>query len=155
METRRRAEKSSVGGLASDLIHPSMQPCRPHLTVHTHSERAFVLLSCWNPGITIKKLLTPCCSLLSVPTPPVCSHPLFCFLHFLISFTDLSLSLGRSCCPSPSLHLPPSFCRHPVLSAVRIKPGSTSPVEYQSDSDAESGTESGSASLSAQSLDAG
>ncbi|XP_034461702.1 Krueppel-like factor 8 isoform X1 [Hippoglossus hippoglossus] len=38
---------------------------------------------------------------------------------------------------------------------VRIKPGSTSPVEYQSDSDAESGTESGSASLSAQSLDAG
>ncbi|XP_029703746.1 zinc finger MYM-type protein 1-like isoform X1 [Takifugu rubripes] len=38
--------------------------------------------------------------------------------------------------------------------SVRIKPGSTSP-EYQSDSDAESGTESGSASLSAQSLDAG
>ncbi|XP_053702785.1 Krueppel-like factor 8 isoform X1 [Synchiropus splendidus] len=38
---------------------------------------------------------------------------------------------------------------------VRIKPGSTSPVEYQSESDAESGTESGSASLSAQSLDAG
>lgn len=36
--------------------------------------------------------------------------------------------------------------------SVRIKPGSTSPVEYQSDSDAESGTESGSAS---QSLDAG
>ncbi|TSP68513.1 Krueppel-like factor 8 [Bagarius yarrelli] len=31
---------------------------------------------------------------------------------------------------------------------VRIKPGSTSPVEYQSESDAESGTESGSASLS-------
>ncbi|XP_069002037.1 Krueppel-like factor 8 isoform X2 [Embiotoca jacksoni] len=39
--------------------------------------------------------------------------------------------------------------------SVRIKPGSTSPVEYHSDSDAESGTESGSASLSAQSLDAG
>ncbi|XP_075958736.1 Krueppel-like factor 8 isoform X2 [Anarhichas minor] len=39
--------------------------------------------------------------------------------------------------------------------SIRIKPGSTSPVEYQSDSDAESGTESGSASLSAQSLDAG
>lgn len=39
--------------------------------------------------------------------------------------------------------------------SVRIKPGSTSPVEYQSDSDAESGTESGSASLSAQSIDAG
>uniref|UniRef100_A0A1A7XF78 Kruppel-like factor 8 n=2 Tax=Iconisemion striatum TaxID=60296 RepID=A0A1A7XF78_9TELE len=39
--------------------------------------------------------------------------------------------------------------------SVRIKPGSTSPVEYQSDSDAESGTESGSASLSVQSLDAG
>ncbi|KAK5858278.1 hypothetical protein PBY51_002431 [Eleginops maclovinus] len=39
--------------------------------------------------------------------------------------------------------------------SVRIKPGSTSPVEFQSDSDAESGTESGSASLSAQSLDAG
>ncbi|XP_056140812.1 Krueppel-like factor 8 isoform X2 [Lampris incognitus] len=39
--------------------------------------------------------------------------------------------------------------------SVRIKPGSTSPVEYQSDSDAESGTESGSASFSAQSLDAG
>ncbi|XP_017284657.1 Krueppel-like factor 8 isoform X2 [Kryptolebias marmoratus] len=38
--------------------------------------------------------------------------------------------------------------------SVRIKPGSTSP-EYQSDSDAESGTESGSASLSAQSLEAG
>ncbi|XP_054612149.1 Krueppel-like factor 8 isoform X2 [Dunckerocampus dactyliophorus] len=38
---------------------------------------------------------------------------------------------------------------------VRIKPGSTSPVEYQSESDAESGTESGSASLSAQSLDTG
>ncbi|XP_077449075.1 Krueppel-like factor 8 [Stigmatopora argus] len=39
--------------------------------------------------------------------------------------------------------------------SVRIKPGSTSPVEYHSESDAESGTESGSASLSAQSLDAG
>uniref|UniRef100_A0A3Q0S4W9 Kruppel like factor 8 n=1 Tax=Amphilophus citrinellus TaxID=61819 RepID=A0A3Q0S4W9_AMPCI len=39
--------------------------------------------------------------------------------------------------------------------SVRIKPGSTSPVEYQSDSDAESGTESGSASISTQSLDAG
>ncbi|XP_030293404.1 Krueppel-like factor 7 [Sparus aurata] len=52
-----------------------------------------------------------------------------------------------------SLSSTPSI--HPVLSAVRIKPGSTSPVEYQSDSDAESGTESGSASLSAQSLDAG
>ncbi|XP_075888100.1 Krueppel-like factor 8 [Nelusetta ayraudi] len=39
--------------------------------------------------------------------------------------------------------------------SVRIKPGSTSPVEYHSDSDAESGTESGSASLSAQSIDAG
>lgn len=38
--------------------------------------------------------------------------------------------------------------------SVRIKPGSTSP-EIHSDSDAESGTESGSASLSAQSLDAG
>nr|XP_057943885.1 Krueppel-like factor 8 isoform X4 [Doryrhamphus excisus] len=38
---------------------------------------------------------------------------------------------------------------------VRIKPGSTSPVEYRSESDAESGTESGSASLSAQSLDTG
>lgn len=37
--------------------------------------------------------------------------------------------------------------------SVRIKPGSTSP-EIHSDSDAESGTESGSASLSAQSLDA-
>uniref|UniRef100_A0A3P9PEP9 Kruppel like factor 8 n=1 Tax=Poecilia reticulata TaxID=8081 RepID=A0A3P9PEP9_POERE len=37
--------------------------------------------------------------------------------------------------------------------SVRIKPGSTSPVEYQSDSDAESGTESGSASLSAQNLE--
>ncbi|KAM9728888.1 LOW QUALITY PROTEIN: Krueppel-like factor 8 [Menidia menidia] len=36
--------------------------------------------------------------------------------------------------------------------SVRIKPGSTSPLEYQSDSDAESGTESGSAS---QSLDTG
>ncbi|KAM9781083.1 Krueppel-like factor 8 [Syngnathus typhle] len=39
--------------------------------------------------------------------------------------------------------------------SVRIKPGSTSPVEYHSDSDVESGTESGSASISAQSLDAG
>ncbi|XP_061606741.1 Krueppel-like factor 8 isoform X1 [Phyllopteryx taeniolatus] len=39
--------------------------------------------------------------------------------------------------------------------SVRIKPGSTSPVEYHSESDAESGTESGSASLSAQSLDTG
>uniref|UniRef100_H3CGG5 Kruppel like factor 8 n=1 Tax=Tetraodon nigroviridis TaxID=99883 RepID=H3CGG5_TETNG len=39
-------------------------------------------------------------------------------------------------------------------SAVRIKPGSTSP-EYQSESDAESGTESETASLRAQSLDAG
>ncbi|CAK6977886.1 Krueppel-like factor 8 isoform X2 [Scomber scombrus] len=39
--------------------------------------------------------------------------------------------------------------------SVRIKPGSTSPVEYQSESDAESGTESGSASLSAQSLYSG
>ncbi|XP_051536838.1 Krueppel-like factor 8 isoform X1 [Myxocyprinus asiaticus] len=36
---------------------------------------------------------------------------------------------------------------------VRIKPGSTSPVEYQSDSDAESGTESGSASFSTQGMD--
>uniref|UniRef100_A0A8C7Z112 Kruppel like factor 8 n=1 Tax=Oryzias sinensis TaxID=183150 RepID=A0A8C7Z112_9TELE len=39
--------------------------------------------------------------------------------------------------------------------SVRIKPGSTSPVEYQTDSEAESGTESRSPSLSAQSLDAG
>lgn len=39
--------------------------------------------------------------------------------------------------------------------SVRIKPGSTSPVEYQSESDAESCTESGSPSISAQSLDAG
>uniref|UniRef100_A0A3Q2QDI8 Kruppel like factor 8 n=1 Tax=Fundulus heteroclitus TaxID=8078 RepID=A0A3Q2QDI8_FUNHE len=39
--------------------------------------------------------------------------------------------------------------------SVRIKPGSTSPVEYQSDSDAESSTESVSASLSAQSIVAG
>ncbi|CAF92808.1 unnamed protein product, partial [Tetraodon nigroviridis] len=38
--------------------------------------------------------------------------------------------------------------------SVRIKPGSTSP-EYQSESDAESGTESETASLRAQSLDAG
>ncbi|KAK3524436.1 hypothetical protein QTP70_028667 [Hemibagrus guttatus] len=37
--------------------------------------------------------------------------------------------------------------------SVRIKPGSTSPVEYQSDSDAESGTESGSASFRTQSMD--
>lgn len=37
--------------------------------------------------------------------------------------------------------------------SVRIKPGSTSPVEYQTDSDAESGTESGSASLSAQGME--
>ncbi|XP_051732750.1 Krueppel-like factor 8 isoform X1 [Ctenopharyngodon idella] len=37
--------------------------------------------------------------------------------------------------------------------SVRIKPGSTSPVEYQSDSDAESGTESGSASFSTQGMD--
>ncbi|XP_058482897.1 Krueppel-like factor 8 isoform X1 [Solea solea] len=39
--------------------------------------------------------------------------------------------------------------------SVRIKPGSTSPVEYQSESDAESGTESGSASLSNQGHDEG
>ncbi|XP_029113852.1 Krueppel-like factor 8 isoform X1 [Scleropages formosus] len=39
--------------------------------------------------------------------------------------------------------------------SVRIKPGSASPVEFQSDSDAESGTESGSASFSAQGLDPG
>ncbi|KAK1788078.1 hypothetical protein P4O66_016556, partial [Electrophorus voltai] len=37
--------------------------------------------------------------------------------------------------------------------SVRIKPGSTSPVEYQSDSDAESGTESGSASFRTQGMD--
>ncbi|XP_017559820.1 Krueppel-like factor 8 isoform X2 [Pygocentrus nattereri] len=37
--------------------------------------------------------------------------------------------------------------------SVRIKPGSTSPVEYQSDSDAESGTESGSATFRTQSMD--
>ncbi|KAG5284393.1 hypothetical protein AALO_G00026230 [Alosa alosa] len=37
--------------------------------------------------------------------------------------------------------------------SVRIKPGSTSPVEFQSDSDAESGTESGSASFSTPGLD--
>ncbi|XP_016399083.1 Krueppel-like factor 8 [Sinocyclocheilus rhinocerous] len=37
--------------------------------------------------------------------------------------------------------------------SVRIKPGSTSPVEYQSDSDAESGTESGSASFSTQGME--
>ncbi|CAM4671403.1 hypothetical protein PO909_008472 [Leuciscus waleckii] len=37
--------------------------------------------------------------------------------------------------------------------SVRIKPGSTSPVEFQSDSDAESGTESGSASFSTQGMD--
>ncbi|XP_041742656.1 Krueppel-like factor 8 isoform X1 [Coregonus clupeaformis] len=39
--------------------------------------------------------------------------------------------------------------------SVRIKPGSMSPVEYQSDSDVESGTESGSASFSTQGLDTG
>ncbi|CAL8277429.1 unnamed protein product [Arctogadus glacialis] len=39
--------------------------------------------------------------------------------------------------------------------AVRIKPGSASPVEYQSDSDSESGTESGSASFSTPGLDLG
>lgn len=39
--------------------------------------------------------------------------------------------------------------------SVRIKPGTASPVEFQSDSDVESGTESGSASFSAQGLDAG
>ncbi|XP_022531987.1 Krueppel-like factor 8 isoform X1 [Astyanax mexicanus] len=37
--------------------------------------------------------------------------------------------------------------------SVRIKPGSTSPVEYQSDSDAESGTESGSATFRTQGID--
>ncbi|XP_065143447.1 Krueppel-like factor 8 isoform X1 [Paramisgurnus dabryanus] len=37
--------------------------------------------------------------------------------------------------------------------SVRIKPGSTSPVEYQTDSDAESGTESVSASLSVQGME--
>ncbi|XP_055798971.1 Krueppel-like factor 8 isoform X1 [Salvelinus fontinalis] len=39
--------------------------------------------------------------------------------------------------------------------SVRIKPGSASPVEYQSDSDVESGTESGSASFSTPGLDTG
>ncbi|XP_010863232.1 Krueppel-like factor 8 isoform X4 [Esox lucius] len=39
--------------------------------------------------------------------------------------------------------------------SVRIKPGSASPVEYQSDSDVESGTESGSASLSTPCPDTG
>ncbi|KAJ8348456.1 hypothetical protein SKAU_G00270450 [Synaphobranchus kaupii] len=39
--------------------------------------------------------------------------------------------------------------------SVRIKPGSASPVEFQSDSDVESGTESGSASFSTQGLDTG
>lgn len=42
---------------------------------------------------------------------------------------------------------------HICVISVRIKPGSTSPVEYQSDSDAESGTESGSASFSTQGMD--
>ncbi|XP_030649056.1 Krueppel-like factor 8 isoform X1 [Chanos chanos] len=37
--------------------------------------------------------------------------------------------------------------------SVRIKPGSTSPVEFHSDSDAESGTETGSASFSTQGAD--
>ncbi|XP_062868030.1 Krueppel-like factor 8 isoform X2 [Trichomycterus rosablanca] len=37
--------------------------------------------------------------------------------------------------------------------SVLIKPGSTSPIEYQSDSDVESGTESGSASFRTQSMD--
>ncbi|KAG7484724.1 hypothetical protein MATL_G00053080 [Megalops atlanticus] len=39
--------------------------------------------------------------------------------------------------------------------SVRIKPGSASPVEFQSDSDVESGTETGSASFSTQGLDPG
>ncbi|KAL0993753.1 hypothetical protein UPYG_G00113230 [Umbra pygmaea] len=39
--------------------------------------------------------------------------------------------------------------------SVRIKPGSASPVEYQSDSDVESGTESGSASISTPCPDTG
>ncbi|XP_061105257.1 Krueppel-like factor 8 [Conger conger] len=39
--------------------------------------------------------------------------------------------------------------------SVRIKPGTASPVEFQSDSDVESGTESGSASFSTQGLDTG
>ncbi|XP_051959598.1 Krueppel-like factor 8 isoform X3 [Xyrauchen texanus] len=38
---------------------------------------------------------------------------------------------------------------------VRIKPGSASPVEFQSDSEAESGTESGSASFITQGIDGG
>ncbi|KAJ8266899.1 hypothetical protein GJAV_G00135930 [Gymnothorax javanicus] len=55
---------------------------------------------------------------------------------------------------------PPSLC-HSFGSdgrsegSVRIKPGTASPVEFQSDSDVESGTESGSASFSAQGLDTG
>uniref|UniRef100_A0A8C1FDV3 Kruppel like factor 8 n=1 Tax=Cyprinus carpio carpio TaxID=630221 RepID=A0A8C1FDV3_CYPCA len=40
-----------------------------------------------------------------------------------------------------------------IYNNVRIKPGSTSPVEYQSESDAESGTESGSASFSTQGME--
>ncbi|XP_048853785.1 Krueppel-like factor 8 isoform X1 [Brienomyrus brachyistius] len=39
--------------------------------------------------------------------------------------------------------------------SVRIKPGSASPVEFQSDSDVESGTESGSASFSTRGMDTG
>ncbi|XP_064205699.1 Krueppel-like factor 8 isoform X2 [Anguilla rostrata] len=39
--------------------------------------------------------------------------------------------------------------------SVRIKPGTASPVEFQSDSDVESGTESGSASFSTQGLEPG
>lgn len=65
-----------------------------HTHTLTHLEQAFVLLSFWNPGIVVKKLLTPCCFLLSVSTPPLLllfSHfPLFYFFQFLVSSTDLS-----------------------------------------------------------------
>uniref|UniRef100_A0A8B9JS51 Kruppel-like factor 8 n=1 Tax=Astyanax mexicanus TaxID=7994 RepID=A0A8B9JS51_ASTMX len=62
------------------------------------------------------------------------------FLHPVpsLSFFFLSLFLYLSLCS---------------LYSVRIKPGSTSPVEYQSDSDAESGTESGSATFRTQDPD--
>lgn len=122
-----------------------------HSSAHTHTELVFVLLSCWNPDIAVKKLLTPRCSLLSVPTPPYL--PLSSFSLHSVLFVHQSLFLLPICAPPFPLAVLPAHVLS--LTAVRIKPGSTSPVEYQSDSDAESGTESGSASLSVQSLDAG
>lgn len=94
-------QRNPAWGLASDLIHFAAMQTTPNPT-HTHLEQAFVLLSCWKPDIAVKKLLTPCCSILSVSTPypqllffppPSQFHGPTIFLHLFLPLYVLLFTL--------------------------------------------------------------